>query len=51
MIGLFQSANRGTHLSDFDAESRHDKFLQSIQRVDSPATAVLYSQQRQLDAA
>ena len=51
MIGLFQSAYRGTHLSDLGAESLHDKFIQSIARVDTPATAVLYSQQRQPDAA
>jgi hypothetical protein len=51
MIGLFQSAYRGTHLSDLDAESLHDKFIPSIQRAETPATAVLYSQQRQLDAA
>jgi len=51
MIGLLQSAYRGTHLSNLDAESLHDKFIQSIPRVDTPATAVPYSQQRQLDAA
>ena len=51
MIELFQSAYLGAHLSNFNAESLHDKLLQSFQRAETPATAVLYSQQRQLDAA
>jgi hypothetical protein len=52
MTGLFLAAQRGTHLSNFDAESLLDQFLSSVQRATIPATAVLYSQQRrQLEVA